>query len=569
MLVPTPEQFYNTIFSEEAPGYVSLSTLDQARVGQPHAWADSVATVEVADGGEAIAEAVAEIDGSGDSLNVYFTPAPRTEPKRGHAGNTAVLTCLWAEFDAVTSSPGKSEAAAFANIGEVYAMFFDRGVPEPGVVVASGNGWHCYWPLDEPLVWPGPGSETAQLLARWGNYVISRAAGRGKHVDSVFDAARVLRAPGTLNRKHDPPAEVEVLSLMGTRYSYNDLDDLLPPLDEFTSQFWSQSFDVSDIHVADLTGWLDANSVQTTSPLGRARIKEATEKVNGAVVGGRHDQTLSALASVIQEPKGRLVINVAQALGAVKEAFDAVKPDSFPGEFEYLVRYVVGQRIMERQKRDASVIDVGSLRPVDFDADIDSPTTLLGKVAIDWTKRTDEEPNRFMVPGLVTRGGLVTFQGRGGSGKSFVAFAVALGLTTGGEVLGFGHPSGRPIPVLYLDWEMTQEDVFDRLYSLGFDPDADDLSAFHYVSYPPIGPLNSAEGATELVELVREAKAELVIIDTMSRAIDAPENDAEGWRAAMQMSWTPLKRMGVTVLRIDHLGKDAQQGRAGSLDQEG
>ena len=552
-----PPHFYDALYGEVADGFVAISALDQSRVGEKGSWNDTVEAVPLGGEktGEAIAAAVERVVALGPAQNVYFTPAPRRTNKRGGISNTASIAALWAEFDSVTSSPGKDPATSFLNVGEVNTLFFQPGFPEPTHIISSGNGWHCYWRLEEPLAWPGPDQDTAHLLARWGNFIIDLGARRGKHVDRVFDAARVLRCPGTFNHKSDPPVPVELISVNGQVISVGDLDDLLPPLDEYTDGLWSQTYDTSGIKTSQVVEWLDAHSGQSNRE-GTQRVKEAVQKLADAHAGGRHDSLLSALASVIQPQKGKAVVNVNAALGELEATFTKIKPDAEGSEFRNMVRYLVGQRIREGEEKAASVVSVADLRQSAVASD--------DLFFLDWAKLGNEEDDTdlWLIPGLIARG-LNTLQSRAGVGKSMVTLAMALGLATGRSVLGFAHPTGEPIDVCYFDWEMGPNDVTDRLYTLGFDLDDDDLSHLHYSLYPPFD-VDSQEGAKVMLDRVVATDTQVAVFDTMQRAISAPENDADGWRDAMRFAWTPLKQLGVTVIRLDHLGKVKKRGGRGS-----
>lgn len=78
------------------------------------------------------------------------------------------------------------------------------GIPKP-ILVNSGRGIHAYWPLTTEVSrddWE-PVAERLRDLCVLHNF----------HVDGqVFEAARVLRIPGTYNFKDDPPKQVEVFS---------------------------------------------------------------------------------------------------------------------------------------------------------------------------------------------------------------------------------------------------------------------------------------------------------------------------------------------------------------------
>jgi CHC2 zinc finger len=117
--------------------------------------------------------------------DVYVGCAPRTR-RSGTKNDIAELWVVWAECDGV-------EAARAARAYE----------PAPAIVVASGSGSnvHAYWPLKQPLS-PLDAEVVNPRLA----YAIA--------ADRVcFDAARILRPPGTWNHKHDPPSPVRALRL--------------------------------------------------------------------------------------------------------------------------------------------------------------------------------------------------------------------------------------------------------------------------------------------------------------------------------------------------------------------
>ncbi len=102
------------------------------------------------------------------------------------------------------------------------------GFPSPSIFVDSGNGIHAYWCLDRDM----PVAEwrvLAEALKR-------RCLEAGFRIDPTVtaDAARILRVPGTLNQKQDPPVPCRVLKDNGVSYAPDILhralgDPLLVP----------------------------------------------------------------------------------------------------------------------------------------------------------------------------------------------------------------------------------------------------------------------------------------------------------------------------------------------------
>ncbi len=93
----------------------------------------------------------------------------------------------------------------------------------PTAIVHSGHGLQPYWLFDEPAA----AQEVAPVLERWGHTWEQLAGHHGWHVDNVFDLARIMRLPGTWNRKAEP-VPVTILEADWTRrYGLTELDENL------------------------------------------------------------------------------------------------------------------------------------------------------------------------------------------------------------------------------------------------------------------------------------------------------------------------------------------------------
>lgn len=71
-------------------------------------------------------------------------------------------------------------------------------IPPPQIIVDSGHGWHMYWRLKRPV---------SHLAAQQAMRAIASQIGG----DAVGDPARILRLPGSLNHKDDPPKQVRII----------------------------------------------------------------------------------------------------------------------------------------------------------------------------------------------------------------------------------------------------------------------------------------------------------------------------------------------------------------------
>ena len=175
-----------------------------------------------------------------------------------------------------------------------------------------------------------------------------------------------------------------------------------------------------------------------------------------------------------------------------------------------------------------------------------------------WTQ--DFPAEDWLIKPIIPRNQLVTIFAPGGTGKSLLALYIAAGIATGRNMFG---EDNQPISVLYMDYEMQQAQLFERLTAMGYNKDIN-LTNLHYASLPPIGSLDTSEGAKQICDLARAVQAQLVIIDTFSRAVEGAENDADTVRNFYRWTAINLKAEFRSLLRIDHSGKDLKKGARGT-----
>jgi hypothetical protein len=196
------------------------------------------------------------------------------------------------------------------------------------------------------------------------------------------------------------------------------------------------------------------------------------------------------------------------------------------------------------------------------------PGNLLGWAhIIDWhdafaAKSPDVE---WLVEPLLERGTLNAWFGKPASWKSLIALEVSAALAAGRAVLG--APAADPVTVLYVDVENTASDVVERLQAFGYAPG--DLKRLVYSSFPDLPALDTLAGGGHLLALAEAHDPALVIIDTTSRVIAGKENDADTFLQLYRNTLVPLKQRGITVLRLDHPGKDTDRGQRGSSAKDG
>lgn len=151
-------------------------------------------------------------------------------------------------------------------------------------------------------------------------------------------------------------------------------------------------------------------------------------------------------------------------------------------------------------------------------------------------------------------------------GKSLLTLEIAAHLAEGTQVLGY--TPDRPIRVLYVDYENDPSgDTVNRLKAMGYTPDR--LNNLMILSYPVIGGLDTHQGAATFTEILNVYAPELVILDTMSRAIDGEENENDTYLNFYRLIQLPMKKAGIALVRLDHTGKDETKGQRGGSAKSG
>jgi len=136
-------------------------------------------------------------------FGIYFSVNPRPLSKRKKQKDIKDIIDLWVDVDGKNFAGGKEEA---------FRRLRDFALP-PNIIVDSGNGYHAYWILAEPIM--NRTSEQSLKLQQILNGLINviGADRQRKNFDSV------MRLPGTLNVKDaEHPKECEVIELNTARF---------------------------------------------------------------------------------------------------------------------------------------------------------------------------------------------------------------------------------------------------------------------------------------------------------------------------------------------------------------
>lgn len=183
------ERVLDVLFPSNSTGFIELRAIPVSK-GMPRRAFTSLAAVEE------IEKTIAAWRGS---HNVFVGIAPRTREAGGRDA-VGLVHVAWVDID---------DAGAENSL--------EQFEPTPTLIVASGSPGHlhAYWALSDGIE-PSDIEEINRALAE-------RLGGD----PTVVDAARVMRVPGTLNFKHDPPAEAQIVSGSGVTYPVEELREAL------------------------------------------------------------------------------------------------------------------------------------------------------------------------------------------------------------------------------------------------------------------------------------------------------------------------------------------------------
>lgn len=171
-----------------------------------------------------------------DTRDLYFCTSTQREalPKKSRGGreyllpireqsNAVALKSLFIDLDA--KGEGKNSYGSVPEAAAALSEFITKmDLPKPSALVTSGGGIHVYWTFDRAL-----------SLYEWQPLALALAEATKAHglkcdTQCTVDGARILRVPGTFNRKLDTPRPVGLAGgRTGLDYAVDRLARALEP----------------------------------------------------------------------------------------------------------------------------------------------------------------------------------------------------------------------------------------------------------------------------------------------------------------------------------------------------
>lgn len=289
----------------------------------------------------------------------------------------------------------------------------------------------------------------------------------------------------------------------------------------------------------------------------KTRLANFDERRALGIIESRHNKALDVMV-LAGEDAIRGMYPFREAVGVVRTwwlAVTADEPARHGREWRNIVCWAAGRA--QANLHSPTEPDAGG-QP---EPDLLDNNTLIQPLDLVARWRADRAAKEWLVTDLLPTARSCSLTADAKAGKSELALYIVACLTQG--IDPWTREPREPVDVAYFDFEMTEDDVIERLEGFGHTPD-DGWEFMHYYLLPPMLPLDTRHGAQQLLDAVDDVGAQLVVIDTLMRTLQGDENDAVTFQSFYRNVGLPLKQRRITSLRLDHYGKDKSKGSRGS-----
>lgn len=149
-------------------------------------------------------------------FGLHLMDAPPLPGKRSSEENISYMSFIHGEYD--FKAPVHKEKNLPETLDILLAFLHGLETP-PSIIVFSGHGVHTYWLLETGIeVTNENRSWIKRIVKGYEKHTHRLGQASGWKFDAVADLARVLRVPGTLNHKTEPPKEARIIEANLARY---------------------------------------------------------------------------------------------------------------------------------------------------------------------------------------------------------------------------------------------------------------------------------------------------------------------------------------------------------------
>lgn len=439
-----------------------------------------------------------------ENVHVYLnccllSEESRNKGGRGTAADALMIAGIWADVD-IAGPAHKSEALP-PDTEAALELCLGIGLP-PTLVVHSGHGLYPWWLFDKPRrLADDDGRARAHRLVQGTQAALAaKATERDWQMDSTSDLARLLRPPGTINRKiGDDPLPVEIYAEGGPRYDPAQL----------------------------IEAW--GNHI----PAPRALAEPLPDKI----FAGQRTNSVASLAGTLRK---RNVVEDAAMVAALEHNRLICEPPLPADKVRETVRGIYtryaadGAPLAPPANGSTKSPRRGLLRPF---------------------SQITPVPMRFIWRPRIYQGYLTLLAGDPGMGKGLIAAALVGAITAGVAVPEGTVPSGSVLWVSYEESEASA--IRPRLDAAGADPE----KVFQFVMPQDDGSEDKRFRPAD-VPLLRELLAShpdirLIVLDPIISYFggDRDINQSNQVRDVLEPLTNMADAMGTGVLGIAHINK--------------
>jgi putative DNA primase/helicase len=160
---------------------------------------------------------------------------PLERGERGSIEDSVTLPGFWADID-LTGPGHKTNKPLPPTVEEAARIIQEARLPEPTLWVHSGGGVYPWWLFQTPILMVNGEIVAAMqdMSERWHECLVDAAKRLGYSYGAMADLSRVLRLPGTLNRKlDDPQPRCQIVWDEGPRFSDEEIEAALEAAEEY------------------------------------------------------------------------------------------------------------------------------------------------------------------------------------------------------------------------------------------------------------------------------------------------------------------------------------------------
>lgn len=326
-------------------------------------------------------------------------------------------------------------------------------------------------------------------------------------------------------------------------WKVGDFGSVQPLPTAMTAQLQASDFHTPKATNAQTAAFIEA-SPHTSAPAALEAFEKELDVFRQAQSGSRH----AALLRLLSWVAGMGALDFRMAIDRIKPVWlDLTPGEGREDEVSDIFAWVAGQELRARQFAQSAQVIV-NYQPSD------------SGIYLDWDAFADRDPvgNRWLVERFWPWGRGMALWAPAKEGKSELMLWCACKLALG-EHPWDGSPVD-PVDVAYFDFEMTEDDLEQRLDDFGIDPRR--LKHLHYALLPTLPPLDTKAGGEALLGHITAVDAKAVVIETFGRAVKGEEDRADTVQDFYLHTGMRLKAAGIGYVRTDHAGHDKTKAHA-------